>query len=283
MSSEATMIRSGLIGRSILSSKSPWLHEQEAKAQGLDLSYELFDFTQRGLPDEALPEFLRDLAAQGYAGVNITYPFKQLVMPVLDDLSEGAEMVGAVNTVAIRDGRMTGYNTDMEGFRDSLVHGLAGARQARALLMGAGGAGAAVASALLSLDFEMVAICDADPVRADQLVERLAERASPGRVVTRRLDDLSTDDVDGIVNATPIGMAAHPGTPLPTDLLRPDHWVADIIYFPIETELLRVAQSKGCRTMNGSGMVIGQAARAFEIISGHAADQSRMARSFVAA
>lgn len=274
------MIRSGLIGRSILSSKSPWLHEQEARAQGLDLSYELFDFTQRGLPDAALPDFLRDLAAQGYAGVNITYPFKQLVIPVLDALSQGAEMVGAVNTVAMGNGRMTGYNTDMEGFRDSLVNGLPEARKRRALLMGAGGAGAAVASAMLSLDFELVAICDADTARADQLVARLAKRVGANRVIARRLDGLSTEDVDGIVNATPIGMAAHPGTPLPADLIRPTHWVADIVYFPIETELLRVAREKGCATLNGSGMVIGQAARAFEIITGREADPSRMAQSF---
>jgi shikimate dehydrogenase len=276
------MIRSGLIGRSILSSRSPWLHEQEARSQGLDLTYELFDFSQRELPDSALPAFLRQLAAEGFAGVNITYPFKQQVLPFLDELSEGAELVGAVNTVAMRDGALIGFNTDMEGFRDSLTMGLPDARKDRVLLMGAGGAGAAVASALLSLPINLVEICDADPARAESLVSRLQARIGKGRVVARALETLTTDEIDGIVNATPIGMAAHPGLPLPADLVRAVHWVVDIIYFPLETELLRVARAKGCATLNGSGMVIGQAARAFEIITGCSANQARMADSFPA-
>ena len=118
------MILSGLIGRSILSSRSPWLHEQEAKAQGLALRYELFDFTDRNLPDDALDQFVRDRAADGYAGLNMTYPFKQRVIPMLDDLSRNAAMVGAVNTIAMKDGRLVGHNTDMEGFRHSFAVGL---------------------------------------------------------------------------------------------------------------------------------------------------------------
>ncbi|HWJ70754.1 MAG TPA: shikimate dehydrogenase [Sphingobium sp.] len=276
------MICSGLVGRSILSSRSPWLHEQEARAQGLALTYALFDFNERGLADDALPAFLHDLAGQGFAGVNITYPFKQQVIPALDELSQSAAFVGAVNTVAMRDGRLIGHNTDMEGFRDSLQHGLPTVRKDHVLLLGAGGAGSAVASALLSLDVGLLSICDADGPRAQALVASLATLFGPQRVAFMAREALATGTVDGLVNATPMGMAAHPGLPLASELILPTHWVADIVYFPIETAFLKAARTKGCQTLDGSGMVIAQAARAFEIITNRKADQARMRRSFVA-
>ena len=190
-------------------------------------------------------------------------------------------MIGAVNTVAMRDGRMTGHNTDVGGFRDSLVEGLAGAPVGRVLQLGAGGAGAAVASALLSLGAELLDIVDVDAARAEALAEQMGRQF--GRTV-RGLGapPLDTASYDGIVNATPIGMNAHPGMPLPAERIDPRHWVADIVYFPLETELLRKARAKGCRTVDGSAMVIGQAAQAFEIMTGHRADKERMRRSFSA-
>src|SRR6185312_8180186 len=145
------MLRSGLIGRAILHSRSPWLHEQEARAQGLELDYELFDFSDRRWPDSALGRLLPELRDKGFAGVNVTYPFKQAVIPLLDDLAESAELVGAVNTIAMREGRLVGHNSDMQGFRESFLTGLPGAPVSKVLQMGAGGAGAAVASALLSM------------------------------------------------------------------------------------------------------------------------------------
>lgn len=276
------MIRSGLIGRSILSSRSPWLHEQEAIAQGLDLTYELFDFRERDLPDSVLPSFLKELAASGYAGVNITYPFKQIVIPVLDFLSPSATLVGAVNTVAMKGGILTGHNTDMEGFRDSLRAGLPDVAGQHVLLIGAGGAGAAVASALLDCGVGIVEISDASLDRSIALAERLSAMLGKGRAVACNLERLSTGGIDGIVNATPMGMAAHPGLPLDARLIEERHWVADIVYFPLETELLRIAKEKGCRTLDGSGMVVAQAARAFDIITGHHADLARMKQSFCA-
>lgn len=274
------MIQSGLIGRAILASRSPWLHEQEARAQRLDLRYTLFDFDDRGLGDEALAPLLADLAARGYAGVNVTYPFKQAVMPLLDELADSAHTVGAVNTVAMRAGRTVGHNTDMSGFRDSLRDGLPHADLARILQLGAGGAGAAVASALLSLGAGTVEIRDVDAGRAAALAQRLGARFGEGRAIARIDVDDRTDDVTGIVNTTPIGMAASPGSPIAPERLRRDLWVADIVYFPLETELLREARARGCATLDGSGMVVGQAAAAFEIISGHAAEKERMRASF---
>lgn len=277
------MIRSGLVGRSILASRSPWLHEQEAAAQGLELGYTLFDFTDRGLDDGELSGILAGLRDEGYAGFNVTFPFKQAIIPLLDELADTAQAVGAVNTVAIRDGRMIGHNTDMTGFRDSLAQGLPDARMNRVLQLGAGGAGAAVASALLSLGVQHLDLSDVDGERAATLASRLNAQAGAERVVARAAGDHDTRAVDGIVNSTPIGMASAPGSPIAADRLEPRHWVADIVYFPLETQLLRDARALGCATLPGSGMVVGQAAMAFEIITGHTADRERMQASFLMA
>lgn len=274
------MLRSGLIGRDILASRSPWLHEQEARALGLSLSYELFDFRARCLDEDALGPLLRRLSSEGYCGVNITHPFKQTVMPLLDAIDDEAALVGAVNTVAMRDGKLVGYNTDMAGFRDSFARELPGASLSRVMQLGAGGAGAAVAGALLSLGVPRLEIADVRRDRAEALVDRLRSRFEQAEVVATSNDAIVTGDIVGVVNATPIGMSAHPGSPLDPGQLRPELWIVDIIYFPLETELLRQARAIGCRVSNGSGMVIAQAALAFEIMTGHAADQERMARSF---
>lgn len=263
-----------------MASRSPWLHEQEAAAQGIELVYELFDFTDRGLDDSALPGLLQQLAAEGFAGVNVTYPFKQAVVPLLADLADCARLVGAVNTIAMREGRMCGYNTDKTGFEVSLAEGLPGAAMNQVLQLGAGGAGAAVANALLSAGAQTVAIADLDLARADSLARLLVGHFGIGRAIACRLDQLDTLEFDGVVNTTPMGMVANPGPAISLDLIEPHHWVADIVYFPLETELLRQARSKGCRTLDGSGMVIHQAARAFEIFTGHTADRRRMRDSF---
>jgi len=276
------MFRSGLIGRAILASRSPWLHEQEARAQGLALSYELFDFNARGLPDSALGSVLDELRTTGFSGFNVTYPFKQMVIPLLDELSDSAGIVGAVNTVAIRDGRLIGHNTDMNGFRESFAEGLPNVALERVLQLGAGGAGAAVASALLSLGAGTLEIVDIDHDRATVLATTLAAQFGTDRVTARADGNNVTERVDGIVNATPVGLASKPGTPIDPALILPRHWVADIVYFPLETELLRIARAKGCRTLDGSGMVINQAAQAFEIITGSPADRNRMRASFFA-
>lgn len=274
------MLRSGLVGRSILASRSPWLHEQEARAQGLELTYELFDFTARDLDDTQLGPLLHRLSDEGFCGVNVTFPFKQAVIPLLDELAECAASVGAVNAVAMRDGRLIGYNTDKTGFQDSLAAGLPGASLTRVLQLGAGGAGAAVANALVASGVEILEIFDVDPAKSEELANRLRAHSKSNQVIARSGPGLDTSLIDGIVNTTPVGMAAHPGVAIDPDLIAPRHWVADIVYFPLETELLRQARSKGCRTLDGSGMVIGQAAHAFEIFTGRVADKNRMRSSF---
>lgn len=274
------MLKSGLIGRDILASRSPWLHEQEARELGLELKYELFDFAALGLAEAALRPMLQQLSDEGFCGVNVTHPYKQTVMPLLDAIDDGAALVGAVNTVAMREGKLVGYNTDMTGFRDSFARGLSGVSLKRVMQIGAGGAGAAVAGALLSLGVRTLEIADIQLDRAETLAARLRLRFTDAEVIATEVDAIDTHALDGVVNATPIGMIAHPGSALNASRLRPQMWVVDIVYFPLETELLREARNLGCRVLDGSGMVIAQAALAFEIMTGHAADQQRMARSF---
>jgi shikimate dehydrogenase len=148
--------------------------------------------------------------------------------------------------------------------------------------VGAGGAGAATAHALLELGTQSLAILDVEPERAKTLAEKLAAHFSDRVILPATHLARAVGAANGVVNATPVGMATHPGSAVPTDLLRSDLWVADIVYFPLETQLLGAARAAGCRTLDGGGMVVFQAARAFEIFTGCKADGERMRRHFTA-
>jgi shikimate dehydrogenase len=278
--SGAETIRTGLLGREIMASRSPWMHQEEAKAHGLNLHYQLFDFSHSGWDDTALGAQLGAIRDEGFVGVNITHPFKQQVIPILDALSPTAVMLGAVNTVAFTEAGMIGHNTDVTGFAESVRRGLAGARLEKIVQFGAGGAGTATAHALLSLGVSDLTLIECDTDKATALVDRLAQ-AYPDMVVSCcHPDDADLRDCDGIVNATPIGMAAHPGMPFKPGALDASQWVADIVYFPLETALLRAARARGCRTLNGKGMAVFQAADAFAIFTGLQPDRDRMLSCF---
>jgi len=271
----------GLVGRGILESRTPWMHEQEGDAQGLRLLYSLFDFTHRGWADEDLPKLLDAVQMAGFAGLNITFPFKQAVLPLLDELSEGARAIGAVNTIAFRDGKRIGHNTDVSGFAQGFLDGLPGVPLGRVLQLGCGGAGSATAHALLStIGVEHLDLFDTDKARVQALRDQLANAYGAERVSIVEDAIQAAGKADGIVNATPIGMTKLPGTPIDVAALKPDHWVAEIIYFPLETQLLAAARALGCRTLTGQGMAVGQAADAFALFTGQAPDRARMAESF---
>ncbi|MDE2403214.1 MAG: shikimate dehydrogenase [Sphingomonadales bacterium] len=273
----------GLVGRGILESRTPWMHEREAEAQGLRLLYALFDFTDRGWDDAELGTLLAAAQRVGFAGLNVTFPFKQAVIPLLDALSDGAAAVGAVNTVAFRDGRRIGFNTDVTGFAAGFRHGLEGVAPGRVLQLGCGGAGSATAHALLgALAAEQVLLFDTDPARIEALRADLAGRYGAGRVAVAADPVATAAGADGILNATPMGMAKFPGLPIAAAAIEPRHWVADIVYFPLETDLLAEARRKGCRTLDGSGMAVHQAVDAFEIFTGRRADHDRVRSSFAA-
>lgn len=270
----------GLIGAGIQASRTPGLHEREGAQQGLRYVYKLIDLEVLGLDASSLAEILTAAERFGFAGLNITHPCKQAIIPLLDELSPDAAALGAVNTVVLKNGRRMGHNTDWWGFSESFRRELSDARRDRVVQFGAGGAGAAVAYALLTLGTEQVIIIDTDQARAGSLAASLCERFGQNRASPSASPADALAEADGIVNATPLGMAKYPGMAFPPNLLHPRLWVADIVYFPMETELLRQARAQGCRTMSGGGMAVFQAVGAFQLFTGLEADVPRMLRHF---
>ncbi|MFF4501529.1 shikimate dehydrogenase [Streptomyces sp. NPDC001401] len=268
----------GLIGSGIGPSLSPALHEREADRQGLRYVYRLIDIDTLGVPPEAVGDLVRAARDLGFDGLNITHPCKQLVIEHLDALAPQAEALGAVNTVVFDGGRSIGHNTDVTGFAASFARGLPDASLERVVQLGAGGAGAAVAHATLTLGAERVTVVDALADRAADLAASLNRHFGPGRAAAATPDRLAQllTAADGIVHATPTGMAAHPGLPFPAELLHPGLWVAEVVYRPLETELLRAAQAVGCAVLDGGGMAVFQAADAFRLFTGREPDSGRM-------
>jgi len=271
----------GLIGADIQMSKSPALHEEEGRQLGLNYHYELLDLTKRGLSAPALPELLAEEEKRGFVGSNITHPCKQSVIGHLTRLSEDAEMLGAVNTVVFRNGERIGHNTDWYGFHENFKRGLPDVGKSNAVLLGAGGAGVAVAHAGIKLGIERLSIFDKDSNRAALLSTQLNDRFS--RKCAEPISEIGAAlrHADGLIHATPTGMYGHPGLPIDADWLEQRHWVADIVYMPLETELLALAKNKGCRTLSGGGMAVFQAAAAFHLFTGIKPDTDRMSRHFV--
>lgn len=273
-------VLAGLVGSGIAASRTPRLHEREGAEQGLHYMYRLIDLDVLGLDGTALPDILTAAQRFGFAGLNVTHPCKQTVIPYLDELSAEAATLGAVNTVVLKDGRRFGHNTDRSGFEKSFQRELSDVRRERVVQFGAGGGGAAVAYALLSLGVGELSIVDTQEARAQDLVEAMRGQFGPTRVVANPALIEAMATADGIVNATPVGMERYPGMPVAAELLRPEPWVADIVYFPLETELLHQARALGCRTMAGGGMAVFQAADAFRLFTGQEPDCERMLKHF---
>jgi shikimate dehydrogenase len=270
----------GLIGAGIQRSLTPRLHEEEARCQGVRLHYQLIDLDTGAGGPARLPTLIEAARYMGFAGLNITYPCKQTVIPLLDDLSPDARELGAVNTVVCRGLHMTGHNTDWSGFATAFTRALPDAPLGHVVQLGAGGAGAAVAHAALRMGTERLTLVDRDTRRAQVLAQTLAERHGAQRVHASTDIAAALNDADGLIHATPTGMDKLPGLPLAADLIRPGLWVADIVYFPIETALLRLARQRGCRTVDGGGMAVWQAVGAFELFTGIKPDAARMEAHF---
>ncbi|MBR9764055.1 MAG: shikimate dehydrogenase [Rhodobacteraceae bacterium] len=272
-------VRIGLLGQGIAASRTPRMHMAAAAALGLPYDYRLIDSQRRDLPADA-GAILDMLEAEGFSGLNVTYPFKRTVIPAIDVLSDAARNVGAVNTVVFRDGKRFGHNTDHWGFGESLRQGLPEASLGRVVLVGAGGAGGAVAHALLDAGVGTLLVADLSDAMARDLTATLAERYGAERAEAVTDLPAAIASADGMVNATPMGMDKHPGMPVAASDLRPELWVGDIVYFPLETELLRTARALGCRVLPGSGMALYQAARAFRLFTGLEPDTERMWEAF---
>lgn len=280
MDESSKPLKAGLIGSHIQSSLTPAMHMQEGMALGFRYEYELIDLAQRGLTAGSLPDLLSEAETHGLSGVNITHPCKQLIVPLLDTLSPDAETLQAVNTVVLKNGKRHGHNTDWWGFAQSLRRGLPDAELAGVVQLGAGGAGAATAFAILTLGAKGLTIFDPEQGRAETLAATMQRHFPQSRVAAGTDIGTALADATGLIHATPTGMVKHPGLPLPTELLHPALWVAEIVYFPLETELLRVARQRGCRTLDGGGMAVFQAVGAFRLFTGREPDAERIIRHF---
>ncbi|OCP18428.1 MULTISPECIES: shikimate dehydrogenase [unclassified Ensifer] len=275
-------LKAGLIGAGIQASLTPAMHMREGAAQGLTYDYELIDLSQRGASPDDLPRLLREAELRGLCGLNITHPCKQLVIPFLDELSDEARDLGAVNTVVLKAGRRIGHNTDWWGFAESFRRGLPDVALSNAVQLGAGGAGVATAYAALSLGLASLTVFDREVERSEILASSMSALFPQANIAAGTDLASAMRTADGLIHATPTGMAKYPGMPLPAALLEPRHWVAEVVYFPLETELLAEARRRGCNTLDGGGMAVFQAVGAFRLFTGREPDAARMLRHFKA-
>ena len=268
----------GLVGAGVGPSLTPALHMREAAQLGIGYLYRTIDLPSLGIPAEEIGTVLRSARRLGYDALNITHPCKQLVLAHLDRVHPTAQRLGAVNTVVFGDDETVGYNTDTTGFATAVRTGVPGAALGEVVQVGAGGAGAAVADALLGLGTEHLVIVDLDEARGAALARSLAGRFPSARVESAHPDKLPVllPGADGLVHCTPTGMAAHPGLPLDPSLLHASLWVADIVYRPLETALLTAARAVGCTVLDGGHMAVHQAVDAFALITGVDPDADRM-------
>lgn len=269
----------GLIGRGIARSASPQIHEAEAAELGLPLTYRLVDFDRLGLSDASLGPTLDLLCGIGFAGVNITHPFKQEVIHLLDEVDEVATALGAVNCVRFDNDRKIGSNSDWIGFGWLLESELPAIALDRVAQFGAGGAGSATAYALLRAGVTELRLFDPAADKARELAERMGALFPRSRVLVADDPRAALAGATGIVQTTPVGMAEHPGVPFDPCLFEDGQWLADIIYFPRETELVLAAKRRGLRAVGGEAMAIGQAAEPFRLFTGLVPDRTRMKRA----
>ncbi|MGP9723794.1 shikimate dehydrogenase [Corynebacterium sp. AOP40-9SA-29] len=272
----------GLIGSDLSLSRTPPLHEAEGLAQGHPTVYRRLDVLTDRLEGRSLEQMLSSAIDMGFDGLNITHPFKREVLDLLDDVDPVAARLGSVNTVAIRDGHTTGHNTDVTGYARGLSEQLPDVAKRRVVQVGAGGVGNAIAFALAEAGVQELQIRDVDAARAAELADKL-NAATGTSVATGGGHDGVEDAIaaaDGVVNATPLGMLSHPGTSFDTSCLTPQHWVSDVVYMPVSTQLLQEAEAAGCRTLDGTHMAVYQAVDAFEHFTGQPADAERMRATF---
>jgi shikimate dehydrogenase len=258
----------GILGRPVTHSLSPAMHNAAFRELGINAVYVPFPVTD-------LPQAVAGLRGLDIAGASVTIPFKEEIIPLIDELDPQAARMGAVNTVINREGRLFGYNTDWRGAVTALKTQTIITGE-HFLLLGAGGAARAIAFGILE-NGGSVTLTDLDAPRAEALVRELAVEAIP-------LNALEQCPASILINATPVGMAPDlEGLPLDPDLLGRFTLVMDIVYRPLLTRLLREAQAHGSRTIDGLQMLIHQATAQFELWTGQAAPLETMSQAAYAA
>jgi shikimate dehydrogenase len=271
----AAQVLLGVIGSPIKASAAPFMHEAAAEAIGLRAQYRLIDVA--GADQAKLRVLLEGVRLLGFSGINVTFPYKEAVVPLLDSLTDAAAAIGAVNTIIVRDSKLVGYNTDATGFARALSQVLGPPGDAPVALIGAGGVGGAIAFAMAGLGVRELRIVDKAAAKAARLADRLRGHAS-----TRVFADVgeALRGAGGIVNATPVGMLPDRGSPVPPELIEGTMWVADAVYTPLWTPLLLAARARGARVMTGRELSINQAVDAFRLFTGCEPTYQSIAEAF---
>jgi len=265
----------GLIGSPIMSSAAPAMHEAAAQAHGLRAQYRLIDIA--GADAARLRALLEGVRLLGFSGVNVTFPYKEAIIPLLDALAPGAAAIGTANSVVVREGKLIGHNTDVTGFASAFTAVLGSPGDGPVALIGAGGVGRAIGFAMAELGTRTLRLFDSDAAKAHALAARLGDRLNV-RVCADVTDALQ--GAGGAINATPIGMLPNRDSPVPVELLYPGLWVADAVYTPLWTPLLQAARACGARVMTGRELCIYQAADAFRLFTGLEASRERIGAAF---
>lgn len=268
-------VLAGLLGHPIAHSASPAMHEAAARRAGLSCRYHLIEVA--GADAAALKAMLEGVRRLGFVGINVTFPYKEAVVPLLDALSPAAAEIGAVNTVVVADGRLVGHNTDATGFARAVAPLVRDIGDRPVALIGAGGVGRAAGFALAGLGVGELRIHDREPAKAEALASALAGRCT-ARVATSA--EVALDGAAGLVNGTPVGMKPNLASPVEARLVHAGLFVVDAVYTPLWTTLLTIARDKGARVMTGRELAIAQAVDAFRLFTGVEPAADAMAAAF---
>lgn len=272
---------SGLIGANLGNSLSAALHDATFAELGVPGFFHVMDLDVLGLGAGNLPRLIDVVRIGGFSGIQVTFPCKELVVPLLDGLDQHATRIGAVNTVVARNGRLTGHNTDWFGFHADLRRRFDDRpeRLSQVAVIGAGGAGRAICYALAMAGAGRLRLYDKAEGKAAAVAEALAGVSATELTAVGDLE-AALAGATGIVNATELGMIGKPGTAVPADLLRSGLWVGEVIYTPLETELVKAALARGLEVMTGDGMNLYQGIESFRLITGLEPDVGFMTRTY---
>jgi len=265
------MVRLGLIGDNIKPSQAPRLHREAGRLAGLDVSYELLIPPELGKSFDAVFDESR---AAGMRGLNITYPYKIAAAGKTEIDDPLVRRLGAINTVVFEDGRARSYNTDHSGFIAAWRGAFGAADPGHAVILGAGGAGSAVAFGLAALGATKLTIVDTDVARANALADALDGFAP--EVVVRDRADAVLSEAEGIANCTPVGMAGKAGSPIDLSLLGSQRWAFEAIYTPMQTEFSSAAEAAGLAVLGGYELFIHQGLDAFRLFTGQSVDEAAL-------
>lgn len=271
-------VRLGLIGDNIARSEAPRLHELAGSLSGIPVRYERLIPKDRGQDFAAVFEGAR---RAGFRGLNITYPYKERVVPLLHVPDSRVAALGAVNTVVFGPEGATGHNTDRSGFVAAYRNVRGPAIPGPVCMVGAGGVGKAVAFGLLELGLRHLTLVERDLKKAEALADAL-------RVEVPDLRAGVTDDVAGgavgaagIINCTPVGMVGYDGTPVPRALMKGAEWAFDAVYTPVDTQFLKDAEAEGLQVVSGWELYFYQGLHAYEIFHGRPIDEARLRQALM--